>query len=389
MHKSHTTSSTYCTPESDDVSDEDFSDMNPSSPSAGPPPTAEQRGRSRRDERSRSRERTPPHSSSQDSDEISATVDPQNRVSDRSRSPQEQQGSRRQRPLKQKIKKNVAEKQASEPPLAKKHKSIDSDEDDEETGNEPGTCSNSQPSAVLPCNSGNENSEYRSEKTSFCPDLYVLTNDEHWTVTPETDKYVAAAGSFCFVTTENGEQQDICNLITMPCVQRSLYLNEVTNDFGNIIVEVPKGVDGQARDMLECCMATCGKATRTRAKMRSRARKEASAQKIRGYYKQVAEAKHLEYRSSVDNKVFDLIDLRKVRPKNMLQDDGCSPSRRTIKASSSEQRPDGHWEVPKTNRKNTHRLIHLLPQPRFRMRCQMAASQGWNLLHVDLKTAFL
>ena len=95
---------------------------------------------------------------------------------------------------------------------------------------------------------------------------------------------------------------------------RSLYLNEVTNDFDNIKVEVPKGVDGQARDMLERCMATCGKAARTRAKMRSRARREASAQYVRRHYKQTAEAKHLEYRSSVENKVFDLIDLRKVRP---------------------------------------------------------------------------
>ena len=34
----------------DDVSDEDFTARNPSSPSAGPLPSAEQRGRSRRDE---------------------------------------------------------------------------------------------------------------------------------------------------------------------------------------------------------------------------------------------------------------------------------------------------------------------------------------------------
>ena len=93
------------TPESDAVSDEDFTVMNPSSPPAGPPPSAEQRGRSRRDERSRSRKRVPPRSSShasqqpqpavppsgaqqvqslwtQGADEDSATVDPQNRVSD-------------------------------------------------------------------------------------------------------------------------------------------------------------------------------------------------------------------------------------------------------------------------------------------------------------------
>ena len=56
-----------------------------------------------------------------------------------------------------------------------------------------------------------------------CPDLHVLINDEHWTMMPETDKYAAAAaGSFFVVSTENRDQQDICNLITMPCVQRSL-----------------------------------------------------------------------------------------------------------------------------------------------------------------------
>ena len=93
-------------------------------------------------------------------------------------------------------------------------------------------------------------------------------------------------------------------MITMPCVPRSLYLNEVTNDFGNIKVEVPMGVDGHTGDMLERCMATCGKAAGTRAKMRSRARKEASVQEVQGYHQQFAEAKHLEHRSGVDNEVF-------------------------------------------------------------------------------------
>ena len=35
-----------------------------------------------------------------------------------------------------------------------------------------------------------------SERTLFYPDLNVLTNDENWTMTPETENYVAAAGSF-------------------------------------------------------------------------------------------------------------------------------------------------------------------------------------------------
>ena len=93
------------------VSEEDSAVVNLSPPSAGPPPSAEQRGRSIREQRSRSRERAPPHVPShasqqpqpvvpplqtqqiqllatQGTDEDSATVEPQNRVSDRSRSPQ-------------------------------------------------------------------------------------------------------------------------------------------------------------------------------------------------------------------------------------------------------------------------------------------------------------
>ena len=50
--------------------------------------------------------------------------------------------------------------------------------------------------------------------------------------------------------------------------------------------------------------------------MRSRARKEATAQEVRGHYKQFAEAKHLDYKSWDDKKVFDLIDMRKCKPRN-------------------------------------------------------------------------
>ena len=108
-------------------------------------------------------------------------------------------------------------------------------------------------------------------------------------------------------------------MITMPCVQRSLYLNEMPNNFSDIQVEVPRRVDGQTGDMLlERCMATFGKGAGTRAKVRSRACKEASAQEVRGYYKKFAGAKHLEDRSWVDNEVFDLIDMRKVKPRNYV-----------------------------------------------------------------------
>ena len=92
----------------------------------------------------------------------------------------------------------------------------------------------------------------------------------------------------------------------------------MTDDFGNIQVEVPKGVDGRTRDVLEQCTTACGKAAGSKAKGRSRGRKEASVKAVSGYYKPFAEAKHLEYKSWVDNEVFDLVDLRQVKPRNYV-----------------------------------------------------------------------
>ena len=86
---------------------------------------------------------------------------------------------------------------------------MDSDEDDGEPQNAPGTSSNSQPTVPVlhlqPSPAANaqgpadisvdEDSEYSdeyraqsqdSQRTQYYPDLYVLTNDELWTMTPET-----------------------------------------------------------------------------------------------------------------------------------------------------------------------------------------------------------
>ena len=107
-------------------------------------------------------------------------------------------------------------------------------------------------------------------------------------------------------------------------------------------VEVPKGVDGQIIDMLERKMATCGKAAGTRAKMRSRARNEASAQEVRGYYKQLTEAKHLEYRSWVDNEVFDLIAMRKFKPRKYVTGRWVLTIKTDKQGNFLRPRPDGY-----------------------------------------------
>ena len=80
------------------------------------------------------------------SDDESAAVEPQSRLSDRSMSPQRKESLQEQSPQKQKGKKTTAQvKKPSDLPKAKKHKPTDPDADDDEPQNEPGTSSNSQP----------------------------------------------------------------------------------------------------------------------------------------------------------------------------------------------------------------------------------------------------
>ena len=159
-------------------------------------------------------------------------------------------------------------------------------------------------------------------------------------------------------------------------MQRSLCLDELTNDSGSTQVELPKGVDSQTKDMLELCMATCGKAAGARAKRRSRARKEASAQEVRGYYKQFAETKRLEWKSWIDNEVSDLLDVRKFKPKNYVTGRWVL----TIKTDKQGNflKARARWALRGFQDKHKDYLQTDSPastRPGFRMSCQMAASK--------------
>ena len=205
---------------------------------------------------------------------------------------------------------------------------------------------------------------------------------KHTSMTQQLDHFV--------LFNRKGKQQDIYNLTAMSCVQRSFYLNEMTNNFGNIQVEVPKGVYGRTGDVLERCMSTFGKAAGIKAKIRSRVQKEASAKEVRRCYKQFAEAKHWEYRSWVDNEVFDLVDLRKVKRKNYVTRrwvltiktvKQCNflqaKARFALRGFQDQQKEYQQTDSPAPTR------------PRFRTSCQMAASKkNWNIFHIVLKTAF-
>ena len=89
-------------------------------------------------------------------------------------------------------------------------------------------------------------------------------------------------------------------------------------------------------------------------------------------------------------RVFDLIDMRKVNPRNYVT------GRWVLTINTEKQgnflRAKTRWRLRGFQDEQKEYLQTDSPaptRPRFRMSCQMAASQGWNLLHIDLKTALL
>ena len=114
------------------------------------------------------------------------------------------------------------------------------------------------------------------------------------------------------------------------------------------------------------------------------------ATETRAYQKQFHEAKLLECKSWQDNEVFDLVDTRKIHVRNWVtgrwvltlkQDkDGnfLKPKARCVlRGFQDKQKNDQQTDSPAASRSG------------FRLAIQAAANKGWNVFHMDLKTAFL
>ena len=119
-------------------------------------------------------------------------------------------------------------------------------------------------------------------------------------------------------------------------------------------------------------------------------RKEATQQEKRELAKQFLEAKKAERQSWFDNDVFELVDLRKIRVRNFVKGrwvltvkkdkDGnflkCK-ARWVLKGFQDKQKDSQQTDSPAASRSG------------LRCATQQAANLGWDLYHMDLKTAFL
>ena len=125
------------------------------------------------------------------------------------------------------------------------------------------------------------------------------------------------------------------------------------------------------------------------ATRKNRARKEATLKELKVFARLFIDAKSAEAKSWFDNDVFDLVDIRKFKPKNFVTGrwvtikrdrDGkfqrCK-ARWALRGFQDRQKDDQQTDSPMSTR------------PGLRLLCQNAASNGWSIRHIDLKTAFL
>ena len=91
----------------------------------------------------------------------------------------------------------------------------------------------------------------------------------------------------------------------------------------------------------------------------------------------------------VDNEVFDLIDLEKVKPKNYVT------GRWVLTINTDKQgnffKAKARWVLRGVQDKQKECQQTDSPastRPGFRMSCQIAAGKSWNIFHMGLKTAY-
>ena len=106
-----------------------------------------------------------------------------------------------------------------------------------------------------------------------------------------------------------------------------------------------------------------------------RSRKEVSATDLRTYQKQFAEAKRTEYKSWLEHDVFELVDLRKVRPKNFVQGRWVLTIKR--KKDGTFDKCKARWVLRGFLDRQGNTIQTDSPtatRPGFRLTCQVAAS---------------
>jgi hypothetical protein len=292
------------------------------------------------------------------------------------------------------------------------------DSDDEDDKPNPTASSSSRPplpisednqqeqeatSPTAPQDSDSDDSTDDTQRTipynDYQEDLFILEDGNHWNYLTRDAKILATTGSFTVPRDVDDRPIDCVNTTTLPITAHTLFIGTAFHAVGNRVSGCNRSdieedysliTDDDKIQLTLCYKATAKAKGLSTAARAAQKRKEASTTEIRQRFKQFIEAKKAEYKSWVDNDVFDLVDMRKIKVKNFVtgrwvltikrDKDGkflkCK-ARWVLRGFQDRQKNDQQTDSPAATR------------PGFRLCCQLAANNNWPLTHIDLKTAFL
>jgi len=301
--------------------------------------------------------------------------------------------------LKEELKDELKEEVKDEPPAKGKGRPSKDDSSDDDVFYDLYTGTSSSSSSV-PLGSigpnparGVLNSVYFGDAT-LQEDLYILEDDDTWKSHTLEHRMAAMTDSFCIPQDINGDLVDIDSLHTLPRVNTALYLDDTWHAFASE-AEIRTDLGDVPESAISSALRAAVKKVKSpwdmAKKKQAAARREASALDKRQYAKQFTEAKNSEYKSwAKENDVYDLIDLRKQKCPNYVTGRWVLTVKRDKDGNFLKCK--ARWVLRGFLDKQVWHIQTDSPtstRPGFRLQCQAAASNQWDLLHIDLKTAFL
>ena len=236
---------------------------------------------------------------------------------------------------------------------------------------------------------------WNSEEAALMEDLVILEDDDYWSHLSDASKIAAMTDSFSFVEDADGNVLSLHQEESIPQTCRALYLNDSWHahaSWDEIEKDIADRPEMERTSLRQALRAVKHPSQRSAVpKRKPGARREATAEEKRLYAKQFAEAKQAEYKSwAEENDIFEWVDLSKEKVQNFItgrwvltikrDKDGkflkCK-ARWVLRGFQDRQVWDLQTDSPTSTR------------PGFRLQCQAAANNNWDMTHIDLKTAFL
>ena len=226
-----------------------------------------------------------------------------------------------------------------------------------------------------------------SDDTVEYQDL-VINDDASWSLLTEEQKLCSNTGSFSVPRYIDNSPVDVTGVRSSNSYLTSSWIYRGQNNVRKNYSDITELYEHLSPE--DSAYMTLYQSLDKSSLLVGKKRKEATIQERRDLAKQFLEAKKAECQSWFDNDVFEIVDLRKIRVRNFVKGrwvltvkkdkDGkflkCK-ARWVLKGFQDKQKYDQQTDSPAASRSG------------FRCATQQAANLGWDLYHMDLKTAFL